>query len=99
MEDLRKTEDLIEKILERYSGTRKSDHKLYRAYHAILFKQGKVKVSFTDFFTEPEKYNASNFATVERCRRKIQERRPELKDNKTAAMREYKQEVFYEYGR
>lgn len=92
------TEKIVEKILEKYPRTRKSDHLLYRAYHYDLFMKGQVHVNFETFFTYPEKYNASSFATVERCRRRLQHFRPELSDNVAKINREYLQEVFHDYS-
>ena len=92
-------EKIVEELLEEYPRTRESDHLLYRAYHFKLSKDWNLKVGFADFFTYPEKYGGFNFATIERCRRKLQKYRPELKDYIVAQHREYKQEEFKNYAK
>lgn len=96
---LDKAEQLVEKILEKYPRTRTSDHVLYRAYYWTLTQRRIINCDFATFFTYPEKYGACNFATIERCRRKLQHYRPELKNETTAKEREYKQAEFIDYSR
>lgn len=92
------TEKMVEHLLEKYPRTRTSDHLLYRAYHYELVKQHAVTVDFETFFTYPGKYKASNFATIERCRRLVQSYRPELANKETKLNREYLQEIFKDYS-
>jgi len=94
-----KAEKVVEHILEKYPRTRTSDQILYRAYHYYLQDKGYVQIDFATFFTYPEKYGGFNFATIERCRRKLQKFRPELKDEKVAEWRLAKQEEFEDYSR
>lgn len=95
---LNSTEKMVEQLLTKYPKTRDNDHLLYRAYHYELKQRGEVKADFVSFFTYPEKYNASNFATIERCRRKVQQYKPSLANKVTKLNREYLQEVFKSYG-
>lgn len=48
-------------------------------------------------------FNAKNkgisFESITRCRRKVQEKKPELKDEKTANIREKKQNRFIKYSK
>lgn len=97
--NLSKAEKLVEGLLERYPRTRVDDHVLYRAYYYELTVRGLVQVDFATFFTYPTKFNGLTFATIERCRRRLQHYRPELKDDKVAKIREYKQEEFREYAK
>jgi hypothetical protein len=87
---LYKLEDEITEILEKNPITRTDDHLLYVAY----WNKKAPCVSFLDFWKKPKKYGGSSFSAVERCRRKIQERRPELKDSKVA---EYRNELTLDY--
>lgn len=87
---LYKLEDEIEKILEDNPITRTDDHLLYVAY----WNKKAPCISFLDFWKKPKKYGGSSFSAVERCRRKIQERRSELKDSKVA---EYRNELTIDY--
>lgn len=82
--ELYKTEKEVEKILEEVETTRTSDNLLFVAY----WMKKAPHVSFIDFWKEPKRYNASSYKTVERCRRKIQARRPELKISEVAMARE-----------
>lgn len=90
LKQLYKVEDEVEKILEEYPITRTDDQLLYVAYW-----RGKAPdISFIEFWKNPKKYGGRAYKSVERCRRKIQERRPELKDSKVA---EYRDELTIEY--
>lgn len=70
-------------ILKEIPITRTDDHLLYVAY----WSKKKPEVSFIDFWKNYKRYEASSFAAVERCRRKLQEKFPELKETKTAEKR------------
>ena len=83
LKELFKTEKEVEKILEELPITRKDDNLLYIEY----WRRKATDVSFIDFFAKPRKYGGKAYKSVERCRRKIQEKRPELKDAETAAAR------------
>ena len=96
--NLTKAEKIVEHLLEKYPRTRDNDHILYRAYHYELVQQKKITADFEHFFTHPEKYEACNFATIERCRRKIQHYKPELSNKKTELNREYLQQIFKDYA-
>lgn len=78
-----KLQQEIYEILKEIPITRTDDHLLYVAY----WSKKRPDVSFVDFWRNHRKYKASNFAAVERCRRKIQERFPELKELGTAEKR------------
>lgn len=97
--EMKKAETIVEEILEQYPRTRTSDQLLYRAYHFKLAKDWNLKVDFATFFTYPERYNACNFATIERVRRKLQHYRPELANIETKLNREYLQEAFKGYAK
>ena len=77
----------IYEILKEIPITRTDDHLLYISYWSKHRVIKGIEVSFLDFFKNAKKYKASGFAAVERCRRKLQERFPELKDPKTAEKR------------
>lgn len=81
--ELYKTEREVEKLLEDVPTTRSSDNLLFIAY----WMKKAPNVSFIDFWKEPKLYKASSYKTVERCRRKIQARRPELRDSEVADAR------------
>ena len=90
LKKLYKLEDEITKILEYNPITRTDDHLLYIAYWNKVAPQA----SFQQFWENPKKYCGCTFTAVERCRRKIQEKRPELKDKDVA---EYRYELSMDY--
>jgi hypothetical protein len=92
--NLYKTEKDVEYLLENFETTRTSDNLLFVAY----WMKKAPHVSFIDFRKEPQKYGASSYKSVERCRRKIQARRPELKDSHTAELREEAEMDYIDYS-
>ena len=88
-------EKIVEDILEIEPATRKSDNKLYTRYYELL----NLPTDFKTFFNNPKQFKAYDFKTIERARRKIQARRPELKDSTVAEYRFDQQQVYFEYGR
>lgn len=94
IKEILKTEKEVEKILEEVVTTRTSDNLLFVAY----WMKKAPHVSFIDFWKEPHRYGASSYKTVERCRRKIQARRPELKDSHTEELREKAEMDYFEYA-
>ena len=70
-------------ILKEKPITRTDDQLLYVAY----WSKKRPDVSFLDFFKNARYYKCASFVSVERVRRKLQERYPELKDSKTAEKR------------
>lgn len=87
-------EKVVKKILKDLPITRGSDNLLYIRYWQIVAPD----VSFIDFFKEPSKYNGATFKHVERCRRRIQEKNPELKSVKVAEFRMEQETEFKKYG-
>lgn len=88
-------EKAVEDILEHEPDTRKSDNKLFLRYYELL----NPGVDFRTYFLNPKKYQGFSYKTLERARRKIQARRPELKDSTVAEYRFDKEQVYFEYGR
>ena len=88
------TEKTVKKILKDLPITRGNDNLLYIRY----WQKVAPNVSFIDFFREPNKYDGATYKRVERCRRKLQEKFPELKSVKVAEFR-FEQEIeFKQYG-
>ena len=97
-EELKKkqnAERVVEDILEHEPETRKSDNTLFIRYYELL----NPPVDFKTYFSNPEKYKGFSYKTLERARRKIQARRPELKNSKVAEYRFDQEQVYFEYGR
>ena len=91
---LYKLEEEITEILETNPITRTDDHLLYIAY----WGKKAFNVSFLEFWKNPKRYGASSFSAVERCRRKIQEKRPELKQKECAEHREELEMAYIQYA-
>lgn len=83
MKKLIKLQKDIYEILSEIPITRTDDHLLYVSY----WRKKRPEVPFMEFWKNYKRYKASGFAAVERCRRKLQSRFPELKDKETAEAR------------
>jgi hypothetical protein len=88
-------EKVVEDILEKEPITRTSDNILFIRYYQLL----NPPTDFLTYFKSPEKFKGFSYKTIERARRKIQARRPELKDRKIAELRYDQEQVYFEYGR
>ena len=78
------TEKKVKEILEKYPATRKDDWFLLMTYWHLHAPCG---ISYVEYYHHPWKYNAPSYKNVERCRRKLQSKYPELKDESTADAR------------
>lgn len=97
MERLKKIETVVEKILEIRDEARESDDLLY-VYVCEYFHRGASSMSFKEFFFARNKTACPNFASVTRARRKVFEKRPELKPKKITECREAMEEVYRDYA-
>lgn len=93
---IKKTEKLVLQALEQNEEARKDDFILYREVLKILKIDTTYPVGI--LLANAKFINLPPFATVTRCRRHIQELRPDLKDSKTAIKREEAEEVYKEYN-
>ena len=94
---IKNTEKLVYQILLNVPSTRKDDFILY-AY--VLYKNGiDLNMPTKTFFLNAEKMKAPAFETVSRCRRKIQEKYPELIDKETAEKRYNARLEFFDYSK
>lgn len=88
------TEKIVKKILKDLPTTRNDDYKLYTRYWQII----APNVKFIDFFNKSNQYNGATFKCVERCRRKIQEKYPELQTVEAKEFRMEQETEFKQYG-
>lgn len=91
---IKQTEKIVLKVLEENEYARKDD---FRLYAEVLRQKGidlnKFSLKFF-LYTAKEIFNAPPFETVSRCRRHIQQLRPDLVDSKTAEARaEFAEEI------
>lgn len=95
---LKKLEPYVIKVLQRNERARKDDFILYGG----VLKELGVDLKNTtlyDFLATAKDTKIPPFESVSRCRRHIQELMPELKDGKTAILREEAQEDVKIYNR
>ena len=78
------TEKKVKEILEKYPATRKDDWFLLMTYWHLHAPAG---VNYVEYYHHPWKHNAPSYKNIERCRRKLQSKYPELKDKPTADAR------------
>lgn len=97
MERLKKVEHIVEKILEIREDARKNDDVLY-VYVCEYFCRGVSSKTFKDFFMTRNKTTCPTYASVSRARRKVFEKRPELKPKKVTEYREEMEEVYKDYA-
>jgi hypothetical protein len=90
LKELFTLESKIKKILIKNPITRDDDQLLFIAY----WRETAPNISFLAFYANPEKYGGKKVCSVERCRRKIQENNPELKDKNYVDSR-YEQTTAY----
>lgn len=103
MKELTTTTNLVKKVLEAVPETRDSDNLLYLEVIKVISKTEGVdllKIPMEQFFSYLLLHEVPSVETVGRCRRKLQEKYPELKSNKVvAAFRSEREEMFREYAR
>lgn len=97
MKKLKKIESVVEKILERREDAREDDDILYLCV-CEYFHRGISSITVKEFFKTRKKTSCPNFASVVRARRKIFEKRPELKPPKITGLRKDMEEVFVDYA-
>lgn len=97
MERLKKIEEVVESILDKRIDARESDDILY-VYVCEYFCRGISSSSLKDFFFTRSQTGCPNFASVTRARRKIFEKRPELKPEKATKGREEMELVYKDYA-
>lgn len=102
--DLEKLENTIYDILINNENARKDDMYLYYVYCRSKWALTNERIHFTIFLTavfENKDFRQSckivSFTSVERARRKVQEKHPELKANIEARAEEEK--VYREYAK
>lgn len=94
--ELKTTEEIVQRMLEKNKLTRTDDFILYGA---VLKKLGiDLQTSLYDFLANAKKNKVPTFETVTRCRRHIQEIRPELKEKEIAELRHFAEYDFIKYN-
>jgi hypothetical protein len=97
MGKLKKIEGIVEKILERREDTRESDDVLYLCV-CEYFHRGISSMTVKDFLKARGETSCPSYVSVTRTRRKIFNRRPELKPPKITELREDMIDVYVDYA-
>lgn len=97
MPKLTKIEPVVERLLEAREDARENDDILY-LYVCEYFCRGASSMTLNNFLKTRSKINCPNFASVTRARRKVFEKRPELKPKKTTELRKNMESVYIEYA-
>lgn len=98
MKGLKKIEEVVEKVLDVKKEARENDDILY-LYVCEYFNRGVSSQSLSDFLQTRHKTACPNFESVTRARRKVFEKRPELKPAKIIKIRSNMEDVFIKYAR
>ena len=97
MKKLHKVESVVEEILNDREDARKNDDILY-LYVCERFDVDTSTMTLKNFLNERNTTSCPSFASVTRARRKVFEKRPELKPKKVTEMREAAREAFIDYA-
>lgn len=98
MKGLKNIEEVVEKVLDVKKESRDNDDILY-LYVCEYFNRGVSSQSLGDFLQTRHKTACPNFESVTRTRRKVFEKRPELKPTKITKIRNDMEQVFIDYAR
>ena len=92
-----KAENYVLDALKTNKRARTSDFILYGS---VLKRMGlNLDMTLKEFLTNATSIGVPSFETVSRCRRKLQEQMPELKDEQVAVARENKTIEYINYNR
>ena len=97
MKRLQKIEQVVEKVLEIRKDSRENDDILYLCT-CEYFHRGISSMTLRDFLKTRCLTDCPNFESVTRARRKVFEKRPELKPEKITKIREDMEEVYIDYA-
>lgn len=98
VEKLKKLEDVIKPILEEYPQTREDDFILY-AQLISKYNPKLLNITTGAFLMAHNTLKVPNIKSVERARRKVQEKHPELASERAKRRRAIEQQAYVQYGR
>lgn len=103
MKELTTTTNLVKHVLETVPETRDSDNLLYLEVIKVISAEKGVNLlglPMEQFFKQLTSHTIPSIETVGRCRRKLQEKYPELRANEIViGYRSAREEMFEEYAR
>lgn len=94
--ELIKISDIVKEILEKDELARKDDNYLILRVVQIMHPEEAGK-AFIDVMFNAKK-NKINFESIRRCRQKVQQEHPELKDKETAEARFEEQSEYQRFA-
>ena len=97
VQKLRDLEKVIKPILEEIPQTRNDDYLLY-AEVIKAYKPELLKLSAITFLIGHRELNVPNIKSVERARRKIQEKHPELASERAKKKRAEEEQAYIGYA-
>ena len=97
MQKLMKVEEIVEQILRKDEYARNNDVYLILKYVSRIYPY-EIGKKFEEVMTNVSKKGFS-FESITRARRKIQNKYPELKNDKVANFRDKKQKEYIAYSR
>lgn len=93
-----KIESVVKDILTALPATRSDDYLLYKEMCNRVCPQAGA-LSLSEALLHHKALGMPSWETVSRCRRKIQERSPDLRDPATAKVRAEEEKEYKEYAR
>lgn len=96
--DLYKLEDVVKDVLTRFEETRSDDFKLIYAVYRELNFVHTTRELFYEIMMNHKEYKLPHFESVTRCRRKVQNKYPELANEKTKTKRLNETAQYIEYA-
>lgn len=97
MAKLNTVEKIVEKVLDEKVDARKNDDILY-LYVCEHFEKDASSKSLEDFLKNRSKTSCPNFASVTRARRKVFEKRPELRPFEITKIRSSEEKEYIDYA-
>lgn len=98
MAKLNTMEKVVLEVLESSKSARQDDYVLmWLVCEKICPAVNEVR--FAEAMFHHKKHKMPNWETVTRCRRKIQEKRPDLIENETKRLRKEEERVYREYAK
>lgn len=98
MTDLYKLEDIVKDVLINYRDTRSNDDVLIFRVYKKLNEDAVVRELFCEILLNRKQYNLPSYKSIERCRRKIYQKHPELNPKKVAELRARQEKKIIDYA-
>ena len=98
MNNLYKLEELVKDVLVNYEDSRSNDDVLIFRVYKEINEDAMIRELFCEVLLNRKQYNLPSYKSIERCRRKIFEKHPELKPKRITKIRKAKETEFKNYA-